>query len=374
VTHAHRPVPGASQAAYDTYMLCRSTLAIAAWALLGIVLFALMIAGLSYGAPLWIRAHSFVPATGVVVLSEVRERPGRHGPQRYSVIQYDYEVAGVTHRSSRVTLDDDTTPTWAQRFPTGAAVTVWHDPRNPAEATLERRVTRVFLLILLGAIMAGSMAVAFVGDAVESALWRSRRLSAGVVVRPTPTGAALRIWDHPPVVFAAYGTFGSSIIAIIIWTVLALVQTDPLFSAAEGWSIIALSLVPGLVVYCYQRKLVQGGRRDLAVDLRYRTLVVPPGLDRRDTEHVSMDCIIDIQVIPRVHPRETRLGTTFLPTLICSTAAGGERHVHIVEWRDQARALALTHWLQSQVDARSAKVETRDPSLGAGPPGAIMTS
>ena len=104
-------------------------------------------------------------APGVVTGSELRVScGGRSGCTRMPDILYVYDVAGERFSSDRVTFGgvvvDWTTPEADQvvaRYPVGASVIVYFNPRNHDEAVLEPgRYTGVLLVGVLGALSLGA--------------------------------------------------------------------------------------------------------------------------------------------------------------------------------------------------------------------------
>ena len=76
-------------------------------------------------------------ATGTITASGIKKVMFRRQPQ----IAYTYSVNGAPFTSQRISFaggykSNEVDPILA-RYPVGAQVTVAHDPRNPAEATLE---------------------------------------------------------------------------------------------------------------------------------------------------------------------------------------------------------------------------------------------
>lgn len=84
--------------------------------------------------------------TGTIVKSRVEVSGGEHTSVMPRII-YQYEVGGTTYQSDRIRAGDvhlrggltsreayDT----VDRYPEGAAVTVYYNPANPAESALER--------------------------------------------------------------------------------------------------------------------------------------------------------------------------------------------------------------------------------------------
>lgn len=118
---------------------------------------------LSLAARAW-REHRHVSAArgwsrtpGVIIAASVQEvktpvrvktSAGQYRlATRYApILLYEYTVNGTRYRAGRLRLGTLILPSEAsdakreiQRYPTGSPVTVWYDPANPAEATLERR-------------------------------------------------------------------------------------------------------------------------------------------------------------------------------------------------------------------------------------------
>jgi len=73
----------------------------------------------------------------------VRERTDYKSKAFYTLeLVYDYEAAGRTYRGERTGLFPDTAQwqpakAFVRSHPTGTALRVWHDPRNPARSILD---------------------------------------------------------------------------------------------------------------------------------------------------------------------------------------------------------------------------------------------
>jgi hypothetical protein len=95
------------------------------------------------------RAALAWPATaGRIIESRVEEKhlPGDRPNLRFAPrIAYEYAVDGRSYRSERIdfrevfwSLAPQSAAAKVVRYPAGAAVTVYYDPRRPQEAVLER--------------------------------------------------------------------------------------------------------------------------------------------------------------------------------------------------------------------------------------------
>lgn len=116
----------------------------------------LLLAGLGAFGWLWIlgakgdASAGWPSVAGVVLESAIDARPVRGGGDRDGAeeylarVRYQYQAAGQTHVSANRRFPDPgygRNPQEAEdivaRYPAGAAVRVWYNPANPAEACLE---------------------------------------------------------------------------------------------------------------------------------------------------------------------------------------------------------------------------------------------
>ncbi len=112
---------------------------------LGLIVFAAVYQSLEVRA-----ARQWPSTAGKVVISnsEVREvrvieaHGHRFEPRNFANIVYQYSVSGQTVRNNRVSIGEDSgnfeVAETIARYPAGAAVTVYYNPRHPHEAVLER--------------------------------------------------------------------------------------------------------------------------------------------------------------------------------------------------------------------------------------------
>lgn len=78
------------------------------------------------------------------------------------VIRYAYAAGGRTHESRQVWIGSEAAHSaedparWVERFPAGAVVPVWFDPRDPGQAVLVRDLPgrRPHVVLLAGAVLA----------------------------------------------------------------------------------------------------------------------------------------------------------------------------------------------------------------------------
>ena len=77
------------------------------------------------------------------------------------VIRYAYAARGRTYESPQVWIGSSDASSgdprrWVERFPAGAVVPVWFDPRDPSQAVLVREIPgrQVRVVLLAGAVLA----------------------------------------------------------------------------------------------------------------------------------------------------------------------------------------------------------------------------
>ena len=72
---------------------------------------------------------------------------GGYNLEEFPMVVYEYEVDGIKYISNRVRIQDQSGPSMGgilysvpllKRYPKGAAVTVYYNPRDPKESALER--------------------------------------------------------------------------------------------------------------------------------------------------------------------------------------------------------------------------------------------
>src|SRR5512138_3728853 len=98
-------------------------------------------------------ARSYTRTRGRVVRADVEELPriSEEGETKFRpVVRYAFEARGHTYESERVAVGAPAAPDatdaedarrLVERYPTGAEVDVWFDPRDPRRSVLERGVS-----------------------------------------------------------------------------------------------------------------------------------------------------------------------------------------------------------------------------------------
>lgn len=112
--------------------------------------------------------------TGVITRSEVRDVADDSGDLSEPCLEYSFEVAGRTFTGSarRFGFNGDLSrfredaKARVVRFPMGAAVSVWHHPKQPSIAVLERKLEPA----MFGCLLFGMVVTVFAGKAIYEAI------------------------------------------------------------------------------------------------------------------------------------------------------------------------------------------------------------
>lgn len=116
------------------------------------------------------KVRDWQPAGGRILSSTVVRRRRNNRSSYYPVIVYEYSVGGMNYQGQKITpglnWGGSGSGKVVARYPAGSAVTVYYDPKNPADAVLERNVTSVVawlagILVFVNLFMCGVGAVIF---------------------------------------------------------------------------------------------------------------------------------------------------------------------------------------------------------------------
>jgi hypothetical protein len=115
------------------------------------ILFLLVVNGILLGIIFYSQrkaniTRTWPSTTGVVQISTLemrRSSSSQHNMVAYPQVVYTYQVGGQSYQSNRIQSGLEWGGSGARnvvvRYPVGSQVTVYYDPRNPAEALLERK-------------------------------------------------------------------------------------------------------------------------------------------------------------------------------------------------------------------------------------------
>lgn len=96
---------------------------------------------------------AWVPAPATVVSTDITTVRSNDGATYRPVVTYQYTVNGAQYTSQRLApLTTSASRRWAQsvidRYPNGASVTAWYDPKHPANAIIDRHFSYIPLIMI----------------------------------------------------------------------------------------------------------------------------------------------------------------------------------------------------------------------------------
>ncbi len=106
--------------------------------------------------------------------------------RNFAEIDYEYRVDGKTFRSKRISIGEDLGDLFVEqrlaKYPAGASVKVYYNPRNPSQAVLERdapegvwRTMAIFIGVAILLLVGGTIGFSALVDALRANLARPER-------------------------------------------------------------------------------------------------------------------------------------------------------------------------------------------------------
>ena len=102
---------------------------------------------------------TWVPTPATVVSTAIGTRGNDNSASYQPVVTYRYTVGGTPYLSNRVSvITESASRKWAQsvidRYPPGASVTAWYDPKHPGNAIVDHHMARIpFIMMGIGLVM-----------------------------------------------------------------------------------------------------------------------------------------------------------------------------------------------------------------------------
>ena len=307
------------------------------------------------------RAESFFTTEGMVVQSELEAAAGEDAACE-AKIRYDYVVDGRHYAADRyryARLGAAGTEAEAQRIveahPAGSRVTVYFNPRNPAEAVLYPRLSSGDFLICL---FLAPFNIVMVGAWSGVALALGGRWGlAPNRLRIRERGAELRA--QPPRIRslsrAALGALGGSIASTAVMGVSVGLAAPPSAAVAAAWIVVA-----GAAVVAYA--LAASETHDLVVDRVQQTLSLPSASLLGPQATVRWRDIVAI----RLHEQEIAgsAGRTRIEYSCQIRRIDQDGKAVETRWRlpaDKQDAAKWVDWLRSQCGVRESAAKSCEP-------------
>jgi len=298
-------------------------------------------------------SQNFPSVTGTITHSEVTSHRGSKGGTSYTaVIEYSFAVGdrklvGNKIRFGLASASYASASALVGAYPVGAAVPVYYNPANPAEALLSPGVKGSDFMGLLfmtpfNMVMLGLWL--WVGGWLREHLFRP--VAGGVQIITDGMVTRLRLPQFPAAGWGLAATGGLGFISIFI------VGFSTNMEPAMPVALSALAAVygAGLGVYLWQRQKINTGIDDLIINEASRTLELPLTFGRKARITANVTDIASL-FVERIEHRSSKGGIsyTYAPTLQLRGAEPGAQK--IADWSDQLKAEEFTSWLRARLGA-----------------------
>lgn len=311
---------------------------------------------LGYGLVNQIRALGFKQTTGYITHSEVTYHDSDDGTTHGVDIHFHYEVGGQAYEGDRYryAAGSSSDSGWARnavnRYPEGAEVPVFYNPKKPSESLLSPGVDGSNLMMLLfmtpfNAVMLGFW-IAGLGI-IREKLFR------------TPNGGA-HFRQDGPILRIRLPRYPAYVFLLAITGLVGFLETFPIAFFGGGFNprtpIVATALViaygAGLASFFWQCRATYSGRSDLLIDTSRQIAELPRTFGRKTKIEVPLSRIRDLTVVAKANKgSEGGITYTYVPTLSWRDAdpAPGE----LGEWYRESKAQAFVDWLRPQLNINS---------------------
>ena len=96
---------------------------------------------------------TWVPTPATVVSTAIGTRVSDNSTSYQPIVTYRYTIAGTPYTSNRVSvITESASRKWAQsvidRYPPGASVTAWYDPKHPGNAIVDHHLAKIPLIMM----------------------------------------------------------------------------------------------------------------------------------------------------------------------------------------------------------------------------------
>lgn len=196
---------------------------------------------------------SYQPVQGVIERAEINRQHGSRGGSSYVAdVSYRYVIGETTYRGDRFSVWED----WSEhsslkkrleRYPTGAAVTVWVHPTEPMRSVLDPHAENfqylLFIFLVPFQMIAAVIVYGLFGMVRSAMIGRERSLAREYFEFDRPDRFVVRVGDRAPLMYALYGFGMTCFFAIFVIAI-------TMGSNCPAWTVPAVFLV-GLVVGGY---------------------------------------------------------------------------------------------------------------------------
>jgi hypothetical protein len=269
-------------------------------------------------------------------------------------IEYGYEVGGTSYHGNRyrygdMSFFDSSADRIVAAYPVGVAVTVFYDPRDPAESLLRPGLMGVDLFDALGLFVANVMALA---------VWRYLFQQQAAAEDSPPMAGGVRIVDGPDQFRACLTTFFAPAAALAASGAALGVAMPAVFLTVGSDPPLALMVVVWLLIgsaaawgYVTQAKKLAAGAYDLVIDKATGTVRIPGTMGRKEEIVLPLASITGLDVDAIAKRAGKGIAYRYAPAILFTSSDGCRQKEPLVELPTAARARALAGWIGERLQA-----------------------
>jgi hypothetical protein len=296
-------------------------------------------------------AESYPSVAGWMRASEVETYTGSKGRIHYrAAFLYEYTVDGRNYRGGRYryagySSDAATANALVAAHPQNSEVTVYYNPKNPADTVLSPRVESrdVFLLFLMSPItLIMVLGLVKAGREID---WGGSPVAGGMTVITEMMVTRVRLPKYQPWLL---GLIAVGILLEVAGILMAVgIPSGPPLPVGGG--LLLWVLLGGLAMYGWHRQRLATGKQDLVIDEGARTFELPLTYKRRERRPLPISQIkaVSLEKVPH-RGRYGRVSYTYAPTLQMQDGTS-DRLTDLT----QSRAESFAGWLREKLGVPS---------------------
>lgn len=301
-------------------------------------------------------AQRFVATEGIIRSSEVTHHEDSEGDTHGVRITYGYNVAGREYVGDRYRYNAGSSSDcgWANQavanHPVGKTVTVYYNPRNPADALLRPGLAGSDLILVMFMTPFNAVMLGFWWFGWNRLMRRWRNpIAGGVKVTTGLRQTRARLTEYSPLVVTLASIAFAAFLSLFVILISYGGFHPPLHAMKITWLIvIALGVANGL----WHWKKILTGDYDLILDELNGAIQLPTTCGRK-TRTSFQFAEVHNAFVETIEKRDSEGSTsyTYVPALRLGAIDGPTEK--LAEWHDAERAREFVAWLNEKLDPRT---------------------
>jgi hypothetical protein len=295
------------------------------------------------------QAQSFPKTEGRIISAQIITRTGSRGRiyyhpafvYSYAVPGYFQSFTGRRYRYDGFPSDQTSANQIVEAHPAGSAVTVYYNPRNPADTLLSPGVlpqdlSPLFLFTPVICMM-GFMLLKLGGELEWAG--KVKPVAGGVQILTDRMTTRVRL---PRYQASGLGLKTAGILSVVAGFVF---QFNAINDAmTDGLYALLIVIVAGAAVYLWQAHRLASGIQDLVIDEGARTVELPLTYKRRERHPLPFSEIKAVTLKKVAHRRKSGVSYTYAPTL--QLREGSSEQLTDLT---QSKAESFAEWLREKL-------------------------